>query len=447
MKEITALAPPTSDAVSVCWENLEQLTRAHVQHFIQQLLEEEITELLGRAKSQRREIVTPPQGGLELETDPEPAPPPVYRNGYGKPRQLSTPCGTLTLQRPRVRGLEARFESQILPLFQRRTTAIGQLLPELYLHGLSSGDFDLALRGLLGEGAPLSASSIQRLKAGWQAEYQTWKERSLAAEPAEQVVYLWVDGIYVKAGLEKEKAALLVAVAALADGRKVVLAVESGARESTERWSAILRDLRKRGMNCPRLVIGDGHLGIWGALANVYPEAGEQRCWNHRQVNVLDRIGKKQQPAAKVWLRQLMYAETRKQAETLKQKFQQWCEQIGCHDAGAVLDEDWDRLVTYYDFPAEHWKHLRTTNPVESPFAAVRLRTTAAKRFKKVENATAVIWKTLLLAETRFRKVTAPELMPLVAEGIEFEDGKRTKCLAAMSRERAAEREWEKVAA
>jgi transposase-like protein len=238
-----------------------------------------------------------------------------------------------------------------------------------------------------------------------------------------------VDGIYVKAGLEKEKAALLMVIGALADGRKGVLAVQSGQRESTEGWSGLLRDLKKRGLSCPRLVIGDGHLGIWGALANVFPEASEQRCWNHRMVNVLDKIGKKAQPQAKVWLRQVMYAETREQATALKGKFQGWCEKTGCPDAGRLLDQDWERLVPYYDFPEEHWKHLRTTNPVESPFAAVRLRTTAAKRCKKVENATAVIWKTLLVAEQRFRKLNAPELLVAVALRTPYRNGKRLHCL------------------
>ena len=429
MEEVTVFDNQVSIAGPVCWRNLEQFAREQVQAFIQRLLEEEVAELLGRQKSQRRATVSPPTAPAGPEAVP---PPPGYRNGFGKPRRLTTPSGTLTLRRPRVRGLEARFESRILPLFQRRTEAVGQLLPELYLHGLSTGDFDLALRGLLGEGAPLSPSSIARLKAGWQQEYEAWQGRSLAEHP---VVYLWVDGIYVKAGLEREKAALLVVIGALADGRKVVLAVESGQRESTESWSRILRDLRQRGLNCPRLVIGDGHLGIWGALANVYPEAAEQRCWNHRLLNVLDRLAKKQQPAAKLWLRQVMYAATREEATALKGKFQAWCRNVGCADAGLLLNEDWERLVAYYDFPAAHWKHLRTTNPVESPFAAVRLRTTAAKRYKKVENATTVIWKTLLVAEQRFRRLDAPELMPLVASGVAYRNGKRTRCLEEMLRE------------
>jgi transposase-like protein len=229
----------------------------------------------------------------------------------------------------------------------------------------------------------------------------------------------------VKAGLEKEKAALLVAVAALSDGRKVIVAVQAGHRESTESWSRLLRDLKGRGMNAPRLVIGEGHLGIWGALANVYPEAGEQRCWNHRILNVLDRVPQKKQGQVKVWLRELMYAPTREQAVAEKEKFQRWCEGHGLGEAGGLLDEDWERLVAYYAYPKDHWTHLRTTNPVESPFAAVRLRTSAAKRYKRVENATAMIWKLLLVAEQSFRKVNAPELMAKVAAGATYVNGIR----------------------
>src|SRR5712692_997682 len=246
------------------WPTLETFARGQIQRWLQQILEEEVTELLGRDKSVRRAPIDAPVG---------------HRNGYGKPRRVTFSSGTVTVRRPRVRGLAERFESQVLPLFKRRTEEVGRLLPELYLHGLAEGDFDLALRGLLGAGAPLSASAIARLKAGWQADYDAWRTRSVAdLEP----VYLWVDGVYVKAGLEKDKAAMLVVIAGLRDGRKVVLAVESGARESTASWSAILRDLKQRGLRSPRLVIGDGHLGIWGALANVFPAAAEQRCWNHR---------------------------------------------------------------------------------------------------------------------------------------------------------------------
>jgi putative transposase len=393
----------------VCFESLEVHIRHEGQKWLQRILEEEVTEQLGRLKSQRR-----------TQVDAEPG----YRNGYGKPRHLTLSNGTITVRRPRVRGLSERFESRILPLFKRHSQEVGELLPELYLHGLSSGDFDLALRGLLGEGAALSASSIDRLKAVWQADYEEWKQRRLTDL---EVVYLWVDGIYVKAGLEKDKAAVLVAVAALRDGRKLVVAVESGQRESTETWSAILRDLKQRGLNCPKLVIGDGHLGIWGALANVYAEAREQRCWNHRIVNVLDKVPHKEQATAKEMLTAIPYAEAKEEAGRKKQVFQEWCAKKGYAAAGQLLDHDWERMTTFYSFPKEHWKHLRTTNVVESPFATVRLRTTAAKRYKKVKNATAVIWKTLLVAETSFRKLNAPELLAEVADGAVYVNGVRSK--------------------
>jgi len=380
----------------VIWDNLEDWVRRKVQEFIQSLLEEEIAELLGRQKSERRRAV-----------DGSPA----YRNGYGKERKLTLGCGTITLRRPRVRGLEERFESQILPLFARRSKGVSKLIPRLYLHGLALGDFDLALRGLLGENAPVSASTVARLKEGWQAEWREWKRRSLEGP---QVVYLWVDGVYIKAGLEKEKAALLVVIGGLLDGRKVVLAVEPGYRESTESWCEVLRDLKERGMNCPCLVVGDGNLGIWGALANIYPGALEQRCWNHKMVNVLDKLPKKLQGQAKRHLQDIVYAETREAAETERDDFVRWCWAEGYRGAGETLARDWNRMVTFYRFPQEHWRHLRTTNVVESPFAGLRLRTDAAKRYKKVENATAVIWKMLLLAEQRFNRLDAPEKLMLV---------------------------------
>jgi putative transposase len=392
---------------SPTWETLEAFARQSMQQLLQRLLEEEVDGLLGRGRYERREAVDPAVG---------------YRNGFGKPRRVSLSSGTLTVRRPRVRGLTERFESRLLPAFKRRTEEVGRLLPELYLHGLALGDFDLALRGLLGDGAPLSAASIARLKAGWQAEYERWRTRAVADL---EVVYLWVDGIYVKAGLEKDKAAMLVVLAGLRDGRKVILAVESGYRESTESWAALLRDLKRRGLRAPKVVIGDGHLGIWGALTAIFPEAAEQRCWNHRIMNVLDQLPRTRQAEARSLLTKIPYATTREEAERQKQAFQAWCTKRGLAEVGRRLDRDWERMVTFYQFPQEHWKHLRTTNPVESPFAAVRLRTAAAKRFKKVENATAVIWKTLLVAEHTFRRLDAPELLPDVAHGVEYVNGVR----------------------
>lgn len=394
------------EASRVCWESFERFARLQVQGFLQLVLEQEVTELLGRAKSERKSTV-----------DAVPA----YRNGHGKPRRLATTCGTISVRRPRVRGLEERFVSRILPLFKRRTEEVAGLLPELYLHGLALGDFELALRGLLGEAAPLSASSIDRLRSKWLVEYDAWKERSLEGL---EVVYAWADGIYVKAGLEDAKAALLVIVGALRDGRKIVLAIESGHRESKESWARLLRDLRRRGLNIPRVMTADGHLGIWAALGEIMPEIEEQRCWNHKVVNVLDQLPSGLQSEAKELLREIAYAETRAECERRRDRFAQ---RYGkAHPKAAeTLRKDWERMVTFYAFPKEHWKHLRTTNPVESPFAAVRLRTTAGKRYKKVANATALIWKVLMIAESTFRCLDHPALLPEVAEGAKYEDGVR----------------------
>lgn len=388
------------------WSHLEEFVRGHIQQFVQRLLVEEVTMRLGRAKSARRAAVDAPEG---------------YRNGYGTPRKLTLTCGTITVRRPRVRGLAERFVSRILPLFKRRTKQVSELLPQLYLHGLALGDFELALRGLLGDGAPLSSASLQRLKAQWQDEYAMWKQQRLDDL---EVVYVWADGLYVKAGLEQTKAALLVVIGALTDGRKVVLAVESGQRESKESWGAVLRDLRTRGLKPWRCTIADGHLGIWAALAEQQPTAAEQRCWNHRLVNVLDAIPKTHQAEASTWLKTLPYAETQAACERVRDQFSRRYRTLA-PKAVERLHADWERLVTFYQFPKEHWRHLRTTNVVESPFAAIRLRTTAGKRFKRVESATALIWKLLQVAEQSFRRLNAPELLPLVYAGVPFVDGRK----------------------
>ena len=287
------IAGPQGASSRPMWETLEGMVREKAQEFIQQIMEEEVTELLGREKSERRSTVDSAEG---------------YRNGYGKPRRLAMSSGTITLRRPRVRGVEERFESRVLPLFARRTKELGALLPELYLHGLAEGDFELAMRGLLGEGAPLSKSSIRRLRAGWTAEFEEWSQRRLEGR---EVVYVWADGIYVKAGLERDKAALLVVLGAMRDGTKEVLALRSGYRESVESWSEVLRDLKARGIEAPRLLMADGNAAIWGAVRQVWPEAGEQRCWNHKMRNVLDRLPQREQSEAKDLLRAVVYAPSR----------------------------------------------------------------------------------------------------------------------------------------
>ena len=387
------------------WDRLEELVREQAQAFVQRILEEEVTEFLGRRKSERRAEVDGVVG---------------YRNGYGKPRRLAMSSGTITLRRPRVRGLEERFESRVLPLFARRTKEIGALLPELYLHGLAEGDFELAFRGLLGEGAPLSKASIRRLRQGWNEEFKAWSGRPLGDR---KVVYLWADGVYVKAGLEKDKAALLVVMGALSDGSKELLAVVPGYRESTESWGAVFRDLKGRGIQAPKLILADGLAGIWAAAREVWPESKEQRCWNHKMRNVLDRLPKREQVTGRDLLRKIVYAPSREAAVAARgafeKRFEPWYPK-----AVETLGDDWDRMVTFYDFPEQHWRHLRTTNVVESPFASVRLRTTAAKRFKRVDSATTLIWKLLTVAERRFRKLNAPHLLQQVTEGHIFRDGK-----------------------
>ena len=394
----------SAEASSPSWSTLESFVRQQVQQCLQQVLEEEVSDVLGRAKSMRR--------GEDTSVG--------YRNGHGKPRQLALMNGTITLQRPRVRGLDARFVSRILPLFQRRTPEVAAVLPELYLHGLASGDFELALRGLLGDAAPLSASAVQRLTRVWQGQYDAWRTRDLSKLA---LVYVWADGIYVKAGLESSKAALLVLIGGLADGTKVVLAVESGQRESTESWATLLRDLKARGLPAPKCTMGDGALGLWGAVAQVWPTSAEQRCWNHKLCNVVDAVPLKQQPAVKAAVQKIAAAQSVADAEKERRTFHRTY-RLQYPKACERLDRDWERMITYYRFPEAHWRHLRTTNVVESPFAAVRLRTSAAKRFKKVEHATAIIWRLLCVAESRFRKLNAPELCAAVYRGARYENGK-----------------------
>jgi len=360
--------------------------------------------LLGRGKSERRALVHAPAG---------------YRNGHGKTRRLSMMAGTIEVKRPRVRGLEQRFESRLLPLFVRRTEQVAELLPQLYLHGLAQGDFELALRGLLGDGAPLSASSIERLRTKWQLEFEGWRSRRLDNL---EVVYAWADGLYVKAGLEDSQAALLVIVGALRDGRKVVLAIESGQRESKESWARMLRDLFARGLPPWRATVADGHLGIWSALGEILPEGAQLRCWNHRLTNVIDHLPKKEWSAAQELLRKMPYALSRTECERLRDQFATRYRKLW-PKAVETLHRDWERMVTFYRFPQDHWIHLRTTNPVESPFSAVRLRTDAARRYKKVANAEALIWKILMIAEKKFRRLNSPELLAAVYDGQLFEDG------------------------
>jgi transposase-like protein len=399
-----------SESKGIYYEELEAYARGKIRDHLQDLLEQEVTEWLGRKKSERK--------GNALEQ-------PGYRNGYGKPRRFTTRLGTMEVRRPRVRNLDERFMSKVLPLFKRQSQEVRGLIPELYLHGLASGDFELALRELLGEGAPLSASSLQRLKEKWQGEYEQWKSTEVE-EP--QWAYFWADGIYVKAGIGKEKAALLVVIGVQEDGTKRFLALEPGYRESKESWALVLRQLKGRGVKSGRLFVGDGNLGLWAAVGEVYPDSQEQLCWNHKMLNVIDAVSKKEQSMVKKHLNAMMYAESRQEALKERKKF----EQVFRHNPKAVrtVVENWERLTTYYDFPREHWKHLRTSNIVESPFSRVRLRTAASRRFKSQLNATCLIWKTMMVAEMSFRKLNAPHLVEKVARGTKYDNGKEIRAAA-----------------
>jgi len=413
-KSITKRVEPSR----ATYEVLEEMVRQKAQEYIQEILEEEVEAFLGRKKSERIKMIDGTPG---------------YWNGHGKPKRFTLMNGTITVRRPRVRATDERFESKILPYFKRRSKEVGQLLPELYLHGLAKGDFELAMRGLLGEGAPLSASSIGRLKGKWQVEYEEWKRMDLTGL---EVVYQWADGIYVKAGLEKDKAALLIIIGGLTNGKKVFLACESGYRESKESWSGVLRNLTTRGLRLGRLTVADGHLGIWSALGELYPEGKQQRCWNHKIRNVLDCFPKRIRSEAGEYLKRIPYAETRSECERLRDGF---VNRYGKNypKAAEKLLSDWDRMVTFYSFPKEHWVHLRTTNVVESPFSSVRLRTDAAKRFKKVQNATAMIWKLLMVAEKSFRALKGYWLLPDVYAGKKFVDGVMKHEKKALAKEAA----------
>ena len=391
----------------ILYEELEAFARARIREHLQDLLEQEVTEWLGRDKSERKQNVSEQPG---------------YRNGYGKTRRFTMSIGTVEIRRPRVRDLGERFESRVLPLFKRQSKQVREVIPELYLHGLESGDFELALRGLLGAGAPLSASSLQRLKEKWEGEYGEWKSAAIGEK---QWAYLWADGIYVKAGIGKEKAALLVVIGVKEDGTKQFLALEAGYRESKESWAGVLREIKRRGLKSVRLFVGDGNLGLWAAVGEVYPQAQEQLCWNHKMLNVIDAVSKKEQVEVKRHLNAMMYAQSRPEAFQERKKF----EQAFRHNTKAVktVVENWERLTTYYDFPREHWKHLRTSNVVESPFSRVRLRTAASRRFKSQTNATCLIWKTMMVAEMSFRKLNAPELVGTVARGTKYNNGEQVK--------------------
>ena len=360
----------------------------------------------------------------------------IVRNGHLPERLIQTGIGPVDVRQPRVRDRRAgegagaiRFTSAILPRYLRRTKSLEDLLPWLYLRGISSGDFSEALAALLGAQAPgLSASTIGRLKEVWQDEMERWQRRDLSAK---RYVYFWVDGIYFGARLEEEKQCILVIIGATDHGTKELIAITDGYRESEQSWREVLLDLKRRGLGIgPELVTGDGALGFWKALRQVYGAAREQRCWVHKTGNILNKLPKGLQNKAKGHLQDIWMAETRKDAETA---FDFFLEAYGpkYEKATACLAKDRDALLSFYDFPAEHWKHVRTTNPIESTFATVRLRTYRTKGCLSRKTAMAMVFKLCQGASKKWRRLNGSDQFAEIIRGVKFVNGERQDRAAA----------------
>ncbi len=353
----------------------------------------------------------------------------VVRNGRARERKVTVGSGTVPVRAPRVNdkrvdeesGERQRFSSKILPAYARRSPKVTEVLPILYLRGLSTGDFRPALEDLLGEDASrLSPSTISRLCKEWETHQDRFRKRHLGFS---RYAYLFVDGVHVSVRLgEDDKLCLLVVIGVRADGEKELLAVEDGYRESTESWAGVFRDMKRRGLGCPKLVVGDGALGAWAALRDVFPEAGQQRCWVHKTANVLDCLPKRLQSKAKELLHEIAEAPTRKDAKLALEAFR---EEYGAKYPKALvkLDKDWKPLTAFYDFPAEHWRHLRTTNPIESSFATVKLRTRVTKGAGSKTAALSMAYKLLITAQERWRRFNGHELIADVLDGAKFKDG------------------------
>ena len=394
---------------------LDDLAREGARRMIATALEAEVADYVERFADDRGE------DGKRL----------VVRNGRARERKVTIGSGTVPVQAPRVNdkrideetGERRRFSSKILPAYARRSPKVNDVLPVLYLRGLSTGDFRPALEQLLGEDAAgLSSSTISRLCKDWEAEHARFRARSLRFH---RYAYLFVDGVHVSVRLgEDDRLCLLVVIGVREDGVKELLAVEDGYRESTESWAGVMRDLKDRGLNEPRLVIGDGALGTWAALRDVFPTARKQTCWVHKIARVLDALPKRLQPRAKSLLHEVMEAPSRADARAALERFR------GEFDAKypkavAKLDRDWAAVTAFYDFPAEHWRHLRTSNAIESSFATVKLRTRVTKGAGSKKAALAMAYKLLDAAQERWRRFNGHELVADVLAGATFKDGIR----------------------
>ena len=351
----------------------------------------------------------------------------VVRNGHAVPRSLVTGAGPIKVRAPRVNdrrvdevsGERCRFRSSILPPWARKSPKVAEVLPLMYLHGMSSGDFVPALEEFFGSAAGLSASVITRLTTEWQTERDQFAHRSLKDV---DYVYLWADGIHFNVRLEEARLCALVIVGVRTDGTKELVSISDGHRESTESWADVLRGLKRRGMTAPVLAAGDGALGFWGALGEVFPDTVHQRCWVHKVANVMNALPKSAQPAARAALNEIRDAEDKDHATKALDQFVKDYE-AKWPKATEKMTKDRDALLAFYDFPAEHWIHLKTTNPIESTFATVRLRTKVTKGPGSRAAGLAMAYKLIEQAQTRWRMVNAPHLVALVRAGVKFEKG------------------------
>lgn len=358
----------------------------------------------------------------------------VVRNGYLPEREITTGMGPVKVRQPRVHdrreGDEREsFHSKILPPYLRKTRSLEELLPWLYLKGISTGDFNEALQSLLGPECPgLSASTVTRLLEGWQTEYHQWSKRSLTDK---HYVYLWVDGVHFNIRLEEDRQCILVLMGACADGKKELIAIADGYRESEQSWMELLLDVKSRGLVIdPKLAIGDGALGFWKALPKVFPTTRTQRCWVHKTANALDKLPKRLQARAKEAIHEIWMADTRAAAH---QAFDSFLEAYGAKypKACECLAKDRTELLAFYDFPAEHWIHLRTTNPIESVFATVRLRHRRTKGNGTRARCLAMVHQLMLSASKRWRLLNGSTLLPDVIQGVPFIDGVKSQQDAA----------------
>jgi len=393
--------------------DLDEIARQGARQMLAQALEAEVVAYLHAAQGERDER------GHAL----------VVRNGHARSREVVCGAGTVEVRAPRVNdrrvdettGERKRFQSAILPPYMRRSPKVTEVLPLLYLHGLSTGDFAPALEEFFGTGAGLSPASITRLTEHWQREREAFEKRDLSA--GVDYVYVWVDGIHTKVRLgQDDRLCCLVMVGVRLDGKKELVAVQDGYRESEESWAQLLRGLKQRGMRAPVLAVGDGALGFWGALRDVFPQTRSQRDWVHKTANVLDALPKSTHRRARKAIREITEAEDKAEA---KKAIEEFVAEFGTKwpKAAEKITEDEEALLTFYDYPAEHWRHLRTTNPIESPFATVRARTEITKGPGSREAGVAMIFKLLEAAEGRWRRLNGYRLVPLVRAGARFVNG------------------------